>query len=198
MSDVGIFESETHGSNEAFMFWWFTSKVLSNKADLVNSTLPTFALSLSRTNDLKHLGFSHRLDLLHRHRPLACLLFTLLLDHIGEDFGVALLFSVHEISRDCSFLNILHSALGVLFLVLLDGFLHLDLLLEAFLIEELGLDALEGLCLLGNDLGLTGFFLATLLLSIETFSEPLLVQIHIVVLRHLSLLKSNYNSCLQL
>lgn len=193
MSDVSVSESKTHGSDEAFVFWWFTGEVLSHEADLVDSALPAFPLSLSRTDDLEHLGLGHWFHFLHWNRPLASFFLTFLLDHIGEDFGVALLFSVHEVSRDCSFLDVFHSALGVFFFVFFDGFLHLYLLLEAFLIEEFGLDALEGLCLLGNDLGLTGFLLAPFFFCVEALSEALLVQIHIVVLRHCSLLKSNYN-----
>jgi hypothetical protein len=96
-----------------------------------------------------------------------------------------LLLTIHEIGWDCAFLDVFHSALGVLLFVLFDGLLHLDLLFEPLLVEEFGLETLEGLGLLGDGLRLTGFLLTAFLLCIQTLSEAFFMQIHIVVLRHL-------------
>jgi hypothetical protein len=63
VGDVGVSEPETHGADESLVFWRFTGEVLSHKADLVDSAFPAFAFSLSRSDDFKHLGLSHRLDL---------------------------------------------------------------------------------------------------------------------------------------
>lgn len=184
MGHVCVFEPEAHGPDESLVFWRLSGEVFTDEADLVDSALPALALTLARTDHLEHLGLGHRLDLLHRHRPLASLLLALLLDHISQHLGVPLLVPVHEIGRDCALLDVLYSALGVLFLMLLDGLLHLYFLLEALLIEELSLEALQCLGLLGDDLGLSCVLFAALLLGIESLSESLLVKIHVVVLRH--------------
>lgn len=184
MGHVCVFESEAHGSDESLVFWRLSCEVFTDEADFVDSALPALALSLARTDDLKHLGLGHRLDLLHGHGPLAGLFLSLLLNHVGEHLGVPLLVPVHEIGGDCPLLDVFYSALGVLFLMLLDGLLHLYFLLEALLIEELSLEALQCLGLLGDYLGLSCVLLAALLLGIESLSESLLVKIHVVVLRH--------------
>lgn len=184
MSHVGILEPETHRTNESLMFWRLSGEVLTNEANFVDSPFPAFSLAFSRADDLEHLCFSHRLDLLDGDSPLACLFLSLLFDHVGEYFGVPLLLSVHEIGGDCAFLDVLHSALGVLLFVLFDSLLHLYLLLEPLLVEELGLDTLQGLCLLGDDLGLSGLFLPALLLRVQPFSESFLMQVNEIILRH--------------
>lgn len=184
MGHVCFFEPEAHRSDESLVFWRLPCEVFAHEADLVDPALPALALSLARADHLEHLGLGHRLHLLHRHRPLPGLLLALLLDHIGEHLGVALLLPVHEVGRHCAVLDILDPALGVLLLMLLDGLLHLYFLLEALLIEELGLEALQGLGLLGDDFGLSCLLLAALFLGVQSLSESLLVKIHVVVLRH--------------
>ena len=77
-----------------------------------------------------------------------------------------MLFSVHEIGRNCTLLDVLNSAFGVLFLVLFDRLLHLYLLFEPLLVEQFGLDTLQGLSLLSNDLGLPSLLLSSLLIGI--------------------------------
>ena len=184
MGHVGVLEPEAHRPDESLVFWRLSREVFADEADLVDSAFPALAFALARADDLEHLGLGHRLHLLNRHGPLARLLLALLLDHVGEHLRVPLLLPVHEVSGHCALLDVLDSALGVLLLVLLDGLLHLYLLLEALLIEELGLEALQGLRLLGDDLGLPCVLLPALLLGIESLSESLLVKIHVVVLRH--------------
>ncbi len=107
-----------------------------------------------------------------------------MLDHICKNLRVALLLSIHEESRDCSFFNVISPALSVLLLVLLDGLLHLDFLFKSFFVEELSLDALQGLSFLRNYLRLSCLLLASLLLGVQPLSETLLMQLHVVVLRH--------------
>ena len=166
MGYVGLFKTKAHWADESLVFWWFTSKVFSYESDFVDSSLPAFSLSLTRSNNLKHFSLSHRLNFLNRHGPLTGLLFSLLLDHVGKDFWVLLLLSVHEIGRYSTLLYIFNSALGVLFFMLLDGFFHLDFLLESFLVEDFGFESSQGLCLFGDDFCLSGIFLSTLLFSI--------------------------------
>ena len=166
MGYVGLFKAQTHWADESLVFWWFACEVFSYEGDFVDSSLPAFSLSFTRSNNLKHFSLSHGLNLLNGHSPLSGFFFSLLLDHVGEDFGVLLLLSVHEIGRYGSFLYIFNSALGVLFLMLLDGFFHLDFLLESLLVEDFGFESSQGLCLFGDDFCLSGIFLSTLLFSI--------------------------------
>jgi hypothetical protein len=139
--DVRILEAQTHRTDETLVFWRFTSKVFPHKAYFINSAFPTFALAFARSNNLEHLSLSHRLDLFNGDCPLSSFLFAFLLHHICEDFRVSLLLSIHQISWDCSILDVLRATLSIFFLMLLDGLLHLDLLFEAHLIEELRFDS---------------------------------------------------------
>jgi hypothetical protein len=148
------------------VFWRFSSKILSNKTYFVDSSFPTFALSFSRSNNFEHLCLCHWLDFLYRDWPLSRFLLSLLLDHIRQYFWVSLLLSIHEICWDCSILNILNSAFCVLFLMLFNRLLHLNLFFKSFLIEKFGFDTLQCLSLLWYNFGLSCLFLSSLLLSI--------------------------------
>ena len=66
MGHIGMLEPETHWSNKSFVLWRLSCEILSDKTDLVDSSFPAFSLSLSGSDDFKHLGFSHWLDLLNR------------------------------------------------------------------------------------------------------------------------------------
>ncbi len=184
MSHVGVLETQTHWADETFVFWWLSGEVLANEGDFVDSSLPALSLSLSWSDNFEHFSFGHGLDLLNGYWPFACLFFSLLLDHIGQNFGVLLLFSIHEIGGDGSFLYILDSGLWVLLFVLLDSFFHLYFLFESFLVKDLGLQSSKGLGLFRYDLCLSCLFLTTFLISIESLTESLLVKLYILVLRH--------------
>lgn len=184
MSYVCLLETQTHWSDESFVFWWLSCEVLSYEGDFVDSSLPTFSFPLSWPDDFEHFSFGHWLNFLNRDWPLAGLFFSLLLDHIGKNFRVLLLFSIHEIGRYGSFLNILNSGLGVLFFMLFDGFFHLNFLFKSFLVKYLGLESSQCLCFFGDDFSLSGLFLTTFLISIQSLTESLLVKLDIFVLRH--------------
>jgi hypothetical protein len=184
MSDVRLLETQTHWSDESFVFWRLSCEVLSYESDFIDSSLPAFSFSFSGPDDLEHFSFGHWLNFFNRDRPLSGFFFSLLLDHIGENFGVLLLFSIHEIGRYGSFLNILDSGLGVLFFMLLDGFFHLDFLFKSFLVKYLGLESSQCLCFFGDDFSLSGLFLTTFLISIQSLTESLLMKLDIFVLRH--------------
>ncbi len=166
MSHVCVLESQTHWTDETFVFWWFTGEVLTDEGDFVDSSLPTFSLSLTWSDDLEHFGFSHGLDLFNRYWPFACLFFTFLLDHVGEDFTIFLLFSIHQISRHGAFFYILNSRLWVFLFMLLDSFFHLNFLFKSFFVKDLGFKSSKGLCFFRYDLCLSCFFLTTFLISI--------------------------------
>ena len=184
MGNVGLFETKTHGTNESLEFWWFTGEVLAHECDFVDSSLPAFSLSLTWPDNFEHFGFCHGLYFLNWYGPFTCLFFTFLLDHVCKNFGVFLLFSVHEICRYGSFFNVLNSAFGIFLFVFLDGFFHLNLLFESFLVEYFGLESSEGLCFFGDDFSLSGVFLSAFLFSVESLTETFSMEVDIVVLRH--------------
>ena len=166
MGDISLLETKTHWADESLEFWWFTSEVLSNECDFVDSSLPTFSFSLTGSDDLEHFSLSHGLNFLNGYGPFAGLFFTFLLDHVGKDFGVLLLLSIHEIGRDGTFLNIFDSAFGIFFFVLLDGFFHLNFLFESFLVEYFGFESSKSLCLFGDHFCFSSLFLSALLYCI--------------------------------
>lgn len=166
MSYVGLFKSQTHRPNESLVLWRLSCEILTHEANFVNSSLPAFFLSLTRTDNLKHLSLSHGFNFLNRHCPLSCFLLSFLFNHVGENFRISLLLSIHQISWHCSFLNILSFAFRVLLLMFFDRFLHLYLFFEPLLIEQFGFDSLKRLSFLGDDLGLPSILLPSLLLGI--------------------------------
>ena len=184
MSDIGFLESKTHWSNESLVFWRFTSEILSHKTHFVDSSLPAFSLSFSWTNNFEHFCLSHWLYFFDWHIPFSCFLFALLFHHIRQDFWVLLLFSIHQICRDSTIFNGLGLAFGIFLFVGLYGLLHLYFLLESFFVKDLGFDTAKCLGFLGNHFSFTSFFLPSFLFCIESLTEPLLVEVHIVILWH--------------
>lgn len=184
MGHVGLFEPQTHRTNKSFVFWGLSCEVLSHKADFVDSSLPAFSFSLSRSDDLKHLGLSHRFNFFDRHRPFASFFLSLLFDHVSQHFRVPLLVPIHQIGRHCSILNVLNATFRIFLLMLFYRLFHLYLLFEPFLVEKFSFNTFQGLCLLGNDLCFSGLFLSSLLLGVHSFTEASFMQIHIIVLRH--------------
>ncbi len=170
-----MFKSKTHWTNELFMFWRFSSKVLSNETDFIDPSFPTLAFSFTWTNDFEHFGFSHRFNLLHWHFPFSSFLLSFLLDHVGQNLWIFLLFTIHQICRDSAILNFLWFTFSILLLVCLDCLLHLDFLFEPFFIEKLSLKSLQCLSFFGDHFSFTSFLFPRLLLSVHSLTEPLLV-----------------------
>lgn len=184
MGNIGFFKSQTHGSDKSFMLWRFTSEVFSHEADFIDSTLPTFALSLSGPNNFEHFGFCHRLYFLYRHIPFSSLFLALLFYHVGQNLRVLLLLPIHQIGRDSPILDWLCFTLRIFLFVLFDSFLHLNFFLESFFVKDFGFDASQCLGLLGNNFSLPSLLLPAFLLCVQPLSEPLLMQLHILVLWH--------------
>jgi len=135
MGSVAIFKSQAHRSDESLVFWRLSSKILPDKTNLVYSSFPTFSLSFTRSDDLKHFCFSHWLNFFNWNWPLTSLLLSFLFHHIRQYFRISLLLPVHQISRYSTFLNILDSALSILFLVFFDCLFDLYFLLKSLFIE---------------------------------------------------------------
>ncbi len=135
MSDICFLKTKTHWSYKSFIFWWFTSKVLTHKCNFINSSFPTFSLSFTWSDNFKHFSLSHRFYFLYGYGPFTCFLFSFLLNHVGENFRIFLLLSVHKISRYSTFLYIFDSAFRIFLLMLFDSFFHLNFLFESFFVK---------------------------------------------------------------
>lgn len=184
MGDVGLLKTQAHGTDKSFEFWGFTGKVFAHKCDFVDSSLPTFSLSFTRPDNLEHFCLSHGFNFFNGYGPLTGLFFTFLFDHIGENFGVFLLFSIHEIGRYGSFLYVFDSTFGIFLFMFLDGFFHLNFLFESFLVEYFGFESSESLCFFRDDFSFSSIFLSTFLFSIKSLTETFSMKVHIVILRH--------------
>lgn len=136
MSHICIFKSQTHRSNKSLMFGRLSRKILSYKTNFIDSSLPAFSLSFTRSNHLKHFSFCHWFNLLDRYIPFSCFFFTFLLDHIGQNLWVSLLLPIHQICGYCAFLYVLDSTLGILLFVFFDSFFHLYFLFKPLFIEN--------------------------------------------------------------
>ncbi len=175
MRHICVSESEPHGSDESFVFWWFSGEVFAHESYFINSSFPALSLSLSRSNDFEHLGLCHWIDFLDRDWPFSCFFFSFLLDHIGQHLWVSLLLSIHQIGRHGSLLNVFNSALCIFLFVLFDRLFHLYFLLESLLIEDLGLESSQSLCLFGDDFSLPSILFPPLFFRIQSLTEPFLM-----------------------
>ena len=140
MGYICILKSKTHRSDESLVLWRLTSKILTHETYFVDPPLPTFLLSLTRTNNFKHLGLSHWLYLFDGYRPFPSFFFSFLFHHIGQHLRIPLLFSIHKICRYCTFLNIFNSAFGIFLFMLFDSFFHLYFLFKPLFVKQLGLN----------------------------------------------------------
>ena len=193
MGYICIFESKTHWSNEPFVFWRFSSEILPYKTDFIYSSFPAFSLPFPWSYHFKHLSFCHRLDLFHRNWPFACFFFPFLLDHVGQNFGIFLLLSIHQICRDGSILDVLDFAFGIFLFMGFDSFFHLNFFFKPFSVENLGLNSSQCFCFFGYYFCFPGFFLSSFLLCVQPLTESLLVQLHVIILRHSDCWKYYYN-----
>ena len=139
MSHICVFKPQTHWPYKSLMFWRLSCKILSHKTNFIDSSLPAFSLSFSRSDYLKHFSFCHRFNLLDRYIPFSCFFFTFLLDHIGQNFWVSLLLPIHQICWYCTFLYVLDSTLGILLFVFFDSLFHLYFFFKPLFIENFSL-----------------------------------------------------------
>ena len=148
------------------MFGWFPSEILTNECYLIDSSLPTFSLTLPRGYHIEHLRLRHRLYLLDGYCPSTCLFLSLLFDGVGENSRRSCLLSIHQICGNGALLNLIHLHIHILLLVGFKLFLHPHFLDESFPIEDFGLESSECLGLFGNDMSLPGLFLPSPLFSV--------------------------------
>ena len=144
----------------------FPSEILAYKTNFVDPSLPTFSLSFSWPNYFKHFSLSHRLDFFDWDIPFSSFFLSFLLDHVGEDFWIFLLLSIHEISWNCTILNWLFRCLCIFLLMGFDSFFHLNFLSEALLVKNFSLDSSESLGFFGDDFGFPSLFLPSLLFCV--------------------------------
>ena len=179
-----LLESETRGSDKPFELRSLSRETISNKGDFVDHSLPGLSLAFTCAEYLEHLFFGHGLDLLDGYLPLACLFLSFLFDHIAQHLGPINLISVEQIGGYSSifdFLLVFNG--GFFFFVGFDILFHLNLLLEPLLSVQFTLDAGELLGFLSNILDPSSLLLSHSLVMIETLTEALLMQLHVIILR---------------
>lgn len=130
---------------------------------------------LSGVDDLEHLLLTDTLDLRQRHSELSSLLIPLVLDSAGQGLGVGGLRPIKQILGQRSLGRLIGSGrLDVLLFLLLDALAHLDLLLMALLLVQLGPQAAQVLRILGLLVRFTSLALADTLIVIEPLTVLLL------------------------
>jgi hypothetical protein len=135
---------------------------------------------LSGVDNLEHLLLTDTLDLGQRDGELGSLLVTLILDSTGEGLGVGLLRSVEQILGQRSLGRLVgRGRLDVLFFLGLDALLHLNLLLVALLLVQLGPQTTQVLRIVGLLVSLTGLTLALALIVVEALTVLLLPALNV-------------------
>jgi len=170
------------------VFWGFSSEVLSNESNFIYSSFPTFSLSFTRTNNLKHFSFGHWLYFFKRYAPFSGFLLSFLFYHICQYFRIFLLLSVHKISRHCAFLHILNSTFCIFLLMLFDSFFHLNFFFESRFIKEFCFKSSQSLCFFRYNFSFSCLLFSSLLIGVHSLTESFFVKIHIIILRHFAIL----------
>lgn len=135
---------------------------------------------LSSVDNLEHLLLTDTLDLRQRDSELRSLLITLILDSTGEGLGVGFLRSVEQILGQRSLGRLVgRGGFDVLLLLGLDALLHLNLLLVALLLVQLGPQTTQVLRIVGLLVSLTGLTLALTLIVIEALTVLLLPALNV-------------------
>lgn len=184
MCDVGLLVTQTHGSDKALVFGVSSGEVGSNKCRLSNDSLPRpLVRLLARLDDLEHLLLADTSHLGQRHAKLGGLLRTLVLDGAAEGLCRGRVRSVEQVRGQRLGRLLLVRGLDVALLVGLDGLLHLDLLIVALLLVQLGLQTAEVLGVLRSLVAFTGNALSGSLFVVETAAMQLAPSLHILVLR---------------
>lgn len=140
LSDIGLLVTQTHGTDETLVLDGATSEVTTDESGLGDHALPGLLVSLlSGVDNLEHLLLTDTLDLGQGNSELGGLLISLILDSTGQGLGVGSLRSVEQILGQRSLGGLIGSGgLDILLFLLLNALLHLDLLLVALLLVQLG------------------------------------------------------------
>lgn len=181
LRDVGLLVTQTHGSDKPLVLDRATGEIAADKSGLGDHALPGLLVRLlSGVDHLEHLLLADTLNLGQRHGEFGRLLSTLILDSTRQCLGVGGLRSVEQVLGKRGLGGLVgRGGLDVLLLLLLDALLHLDLLLVALLLVQLGPQTTQVLRILGLLVTLTGLTFALLLIVIEPFSVLLLPALNV-------------------
>jgi hypothetical protein len=138
---IYLFETKRAWSDESLVFGRLSGEVLGNICDFIDHSFPRLSASFSCFDYGEHFGLAHLLNLSNRNSPLPCLLLSLLLNHIRQDFACSLIFSVHKESGN--WFGILGVFLGLDFLLLmgLNFLVHFDFLLVSLFVKYLSFNS---------------------------------------------------------
>lgn len=118
-------------------------------------------------DNLEHLLLRDTAHLRHRHGELGGLLIPTVLDSRRQRLGVGSIRSVEQVSRHRVLGLLFRAGLDVLLFLRLDALPHLDLLLVALLLVQLGPQAAKVLSILGALVAFTRGLLATPFIVVE-------------------------------
>lgn len=130
---------------------------------------------LSGVDNLEHLLLTDTLDLGQGNSKLGGLLITFILDGTGEGLGVGLLRTVEQVLGQRGLGRLVgRGGLDVLLFLGLDALLHLNLLLVALLLVQLGTQTTQVLRIVRLLVSLTGLALALTLIVVKALTVLLL------------------------
>ena len=172
--------------NEPLVFHGSSGEIRTDECRLGDHALPTLLRSLlTRLDDFEHFLLRNTPDLWERHTEFGSLFRPLILDSATQSLGIALIAAIQKVGRQRSVGGLCGlGGLDVAFLVGLDLFLHLDLLLAAFLLVEFGAQATEVLGVFAGGVAFAGGALASALFVVEALAVLLGEAFHVFVLRH--------------
>lgn len=180
MCHIRLLVTETHGPDEAFVFYGSASEARSDEGWLCDHALPRFLVGLlSGVDDREHLLLADALDLGKRNRETGGLLVALLFDGTRKGLRVFLVGAVKQVLRQG--LGGGFGRFGRLDVALFAGtdlLLHLDLLDSSLLRVLLGPQSAQVLCLLTGLMTLSGNTLPNALVVIQPLSMLLGPALH--------------------
>lgn len=181
LCDIGLLVTQTHGANETLVLDGATSEVVSNESRLGDHTLPGLLVGLlSSVDNLEHFLLTDTLDLRQRNSEFGSLLITLILDGAGEGLRIGFLRSVEQVLGQRSLGRLIGCGrLDILLFLSLDALLHLNLLLVALLLVQLGPQTTQILRIVGLLVSLTGLTFAFTLIVIEALTVLLLPALNV-------------------
>mmetsp|Transcript_1247 Transcript_1247/g.1776 ORF Transcript_1247/g.1776 Transcript_1247/m.1776 type:complete len:275 (-) Transcript_1247:192-1016(-) len=183
--DVGLGEAHSGGPDEPLVLWRLSCEPLTHKSCLGDHSLPGLLHPLARAQHLEHLVLSNGPHLGKRNFPLPSFLLPLLLDCVTQYFSSCRLLTIQQICRHCSLRSfVFHFVLVITFAMLLNSFLHRNLLLEPFFSVHLTFQTNQLLSHGGFFFNLTRSFLTRSFFMIQLATISLLMQLNIISLRH--------------
>jgi len=128
MGHMCLVEPEAHRSDEPLELRRLSRKILADESHFGDHSFPTLSPRLPRVHHLERLGVADRAHFRQGNVVFASFFLAFLFYGVGEDRAGGLLLAVEQVRGNRSLGRLIHGALLLFFLVLLDQFAHLHLL----------------------------------------------------------------------